>query len=87
MPLVFDEACLPLQPGAISEVTPSPFGYHICKVLERAPARQKTFEEMQDALSAELLSEKRRVAKKRHIDTLLAQFETIHHKNRMKIED
>lgn len=87
MPEVFDQACLPLEAGALSPVTPSPFGYHICKVLERAPARPKTFEDMKEDLRESLLVDKRREAKKRYLDALRAEYDVVRHADGTPPED
>lgn len=45
MPDAIDEALFRLQPGEISDVIQSPYGYHIVKMIEKRPARALSFSE------------------------------------------
>jgi peptidyl-prolyl cis-trans isomerase C len=79
MPAVFDEACWPLQPGEVSHVVPSQFGFHVCKVLERAPERARTLEELRPGVRARLLTEKRREAEAQYLGRLRARYQVVRH--------
>jgi peptidyl-prolyl cis-trans isomerase C len=61
-PKAFEEACFRLKPGQLSPVTPSEYGYHLFKVLERRPARPRTFEEARADIVAALRREKEAAA-------------------------
>lgn len=50
----FEEAAFSLEPGSVSEPVRSPFGYHLIWVEEKRPARQAPFEEVEEALTAEI---------------------------------
>ena len=74
MPTVFDTLCFPLRRGQVSEVATSQFGYHLCKVLERKPAKPLTFEGARERLTTELIEEKRRRAEEEFRAELEARF-------------
>jgi hypothetical protein len=50
-----------LEPGSISEVVQTEQGFHILKLLARKPAQVQTFEEVREALLAELNADVRRI--------------------------
>jgi peptidyl-prolyl cis-trans isomerase D len=50
----FDQAVFSLQPGEISEVVETQFGYHIIKLEEIRPASVRTFEQVKDNLAVNL---------------------------------
>jgi len=87
MPEVFVQACMPLEPGQISEVTASPFGYHICKVLERSPQTTLDFEQMKDDLRERRLADLRREAEAAYLSRLKGRYDVVRHPERMKLED
>lgn len=66
MPEVFD-ACFKLPLNAISEVTPSPYGFHVFKVAaRRAPAR-RSFAEARASIQEHLQREKRAAAQEEYL--------------------
>jgi peptidyl-prolyl cis-trans isomerase C len=68
-PEVFD-LCFSLPLNALSEVTPSPYGFHLFKVVDRKPAQRRTFEQARAAISDKLLREKRGKAQQEYVDAL-----------------
>lgn len=59
MPKVFVDTCFGLEPGKVSLVTPSEYGYHLFKVTEKRPAKARTFAEAKPHVMEELTREKR----------------------------
>jgi peptidyl-prolyl cis-trans isomerase C len=57
-PEVFD-VCFTLPLNAISEVTPSPYGFHLFKVTERRPAQRRPLEKAAAEIRDKLLRDKR----------------------------
>ena len=68
-PEVFDVTfALPLN--KVSEVTPSPYGFHIFKVVDRRAARRRTLEEARGDLAEKLAREKRAQAQQDYLKAL-----------------
>jgi len=68
-PEVFDVTfTLPLN--SISEVTPSPYGFHLFKVTERRPAGKRTLEQARTEIHDRLVREKRAKAQEEYLDAL-----------------
>jgi peptidyl-prolyl cis-trans isomerase C len=57
-PEVFD-LCFTLPINAVSEVTPSPYGFHLFKVVERRPAQQRPLAKAAPEIREKLLRDKR----------------------------
>jgi peptidyl-prolyl cis-trans isomerase C len=58
MPEVFD-VCFRLGLNQISEVTPSPYGFHVFQVTEKKPAGRRSFAEARAGIRDRLLRQKR----------------------------
>jgi peptidyl-prolyl cis-trans isomerase C len=69
MPEVFD-ACFKLPPGGVSDVVPSPFGFHVFKTLEKRPASRRSLAEARPAIQQRLLREKRARAQEQYVAAL-----------------
>ena len=72
MPEVFD-VCFRMQPKAISDVVPSPFGFHVFQLIEKKPPTHRTLEQARPAIAARLLRDKRARAQEDHVAALRAQ--------------
>lgn len=58
----FEEACFSLDKLAVSEPIKTAYGYHLIQVTDITAARQKTLDEVRDAISATLLQKEQRKA-------------------------
>ncbi len=71
-PEVFDVAfSLPLN--QVSEVTPSPYGFHLFKVVERKPAARRSLDDARAEIHEKLAREKRARAQEDYVKTLRAR--------------
>ena len=59
MPPEFDKVAFSLQPGQISDVVTSEYGFHLFKVLDRRPARKKDLAQARREVERRLLREKK----------------------------
>jgi parvulin-like peptidyl-prolyl isomerase len=75
MPKVFDDNCFSLGAGKISGVVPSPYGYHVFKLLGRRGPRTRRFEEVKAEAERRLLAEKRANAERQLLQQLRAAAE------------
>jgi len=69
MPEVFD-LCFRLPLQTISEVTPSPYGFHLFQVMERRPAARRPFAEAQAGIREKLLRQRRARAQEDYLAAL-----------------
>jgi peptidyl-prolyl cis-trans isomerase D len=51
----FEKAAFSLQPGAVSDLVKTQYGFHIIKVLEKETAHTKPLEEVKDSIRAPLM--------------------------------
>jgi parvulin-like peptidyl-prolyl isomerase len=72
MPEVFD-VCFKLGVNSLSEVTPSPYGFHVFKVVDRKPAGRRTFEQTRSEILTRLLRERRAHAQEEYLSAIRAR--------------
>jgi parvulin-like peptidyl-prolyl isomerase len=53
----FDEAAFSLEPGTVSELVKTEYGYHIIRVEEHRDAQQRSFEEVREEIATELMGQ------------------------------
>jgi peptidyl-prolyl cis-trans isomerase C len=70
MPKVFDDTCFGLRVGVPSGVVPSPYGFHLFKVVEKRSARRRPFEEARAEIQRRLLAERRAAAERSLLEGL-----------------
>jgi parvulin-like peptidyl-prolyl isomerase len=68
-PEVFD-ACFSMPLNVVSEVTPSPYGFHIFKVVDRKAAVRRTLDQSKAELQERLIREKRARAQEEYLAAL-----------------
>jgi peptidyl-prolyl cis-trans isomerase D len=54
----FERAAFSLEPGQVSDIVKSQFGYHIVKTIEKRPSSYRPFEDVREELRATATSEK-----------------------------
>lgn len=68
-PEVFD-VCFTMPLNAISDVVPSPYGFHVFRVVDRKGAQKRTLEQARAEIADELVRERRSVAQERFLEAL-----------------
>jgi len=68
-PEVF-ERCFALPLDTLSDVTPSPYGYHLFKVVDRKPARRRTLDDARGDIADKLLRQKRARSQEEYLAAL-----------------
>jgi len=71
-PEVFD-ACFTMPLNVVSEVTPSPYGFHLFKVVERKAAARRTLDQARVEIAERLRRDKRARAQEEYLATLRAR--------------
>lgn len=72
----FDAAAFGLQPGQLSEVIKSQFGYHIIKVTDRKPATKRTVDEVRAQIEDQIKSERAQAEAQRTVQDVAATIKT-----------
>jgi peptidyl-prolyl cis-trans isomerase C len=71
-PEVFD-ACFQMPLNVVSDVTPSPYGFHLFKVVDRKGAQRRTYEQSKGEIAEKLSREKRARAQEDYLATVRAR--------------
>ena len=66
----FADAAFAMQPGEVSDIVETQYGYHIIKVTERKEATVRPFEEVKAAIVQHLTTQKRTEIAKEYVDEL-----------------
>ncbi len=68
-PEVFD-ACFTMPQNVVSDVIPSPYGFHLFKVVDKKPAQRRTLEQARGEIAERLAREKRAKAQADYVQAL-----------------
>jgi len=69
----FEEVVFAMEPGQVSDIFLTQFGYHIARVDDRRAAEPLPFEDVGDRIAEELLQQKQTTAAEEFIDALKAK--------------
>jgi peptidyl-prolyl cis-trans isomerase C len=70
MPPEFDKVAFSLQPGQVSDVVTSEYGFHLFKVLDRRPAHKKELAQVRREVERRLLRDKKEKAQAAYVKEL-----------------
>ncbi len=74
-PEVFD-VCFSLPVNYVSDVVPSPYGYHVFRVVERKAASKRTLDQARGEITERLLRDRRALAQEEYLAALRARATT-----------
>lgn len=83
LPPAFEAAVEGLEPGQISEVVRTDFGYHIFRLDGRSPTEPLAFEEVADAIRVDLLQKKSNEAMAAYLEALRERYRITVHRDRL----
>lgn len=66
----FEEAMLALEPGQVSDIVITRFGYHLIKVTAKKPAVDRSFEDVRDEVERRLVKQKMDKLVNEHVNKL-----------------
>jgi parvulin-like peptidyl-prolyl isomerase len=69
----FDKVVFAMQPGEVSEIFRSSFGFHIATLFDRKPAGIRSLDEVRERIEEALLAGKRQRALEQYLDHLRAK--------------
>ena len=72
----FDDAVFAMQPGQISDLVKTQFGYHIIKLVDKRPATTKTMAEVRPQLEDQLRTEKAQAEAQKTADAVTKEVTT-----------
>ncbi|HOX44220.1 MAG TPA: peptidylprolyl isomerase [Myxococcota bacterium] len=70
MPPAIEEVAFKLWPGQVSKVTPSPYGFHLFKLVEQRPARALSLNDARQEIERTLIEERAKEAESFFVRTL-----------------
>ncbi len=68
----FDRVVFSLEPGQVSGIFRTEFGFHIAKVFARRPAGPQSLQDVKEQIAETLLTQKREKAVEQYLDKLIA---------------
>lgn len=83
LPASFESQVFALEPGELSEVVPTDFGYHLFRVNRREGEKPLSLEDAKEAIRVQLLREKSDEAMERYLDELERRYPVTVHREKL----